>query len=149
MDDNSRLDCSDMPGGENNPTTIHQPPLPIPAAHFAANKAVDQTVHEAIAPEIAAQESPPTPRTPIKAQSFKFMSNFKKIVDAVEGHKPKDSVQALARKTKISYRLMMGFYTGKFTPSVKEACWIAQQFGVSVEGIWYLLPVASPPDKKS
>ncbi len=84
------------------------------------------------------QKETPTPPRP--AQSFKFMSNFKEIIDSMEKFTPKQVIASLSSRTKVSNRLMTGFYTGKFTPTIKEACYIAQQLGVNVEAVWYLLP---------
>ena len=86
----------------------------------------------------------------IHSSDMIFRSNFVQIVDAIDDATPKKVLQRIASLTKISNRMMMGFYKGKFMPTVKEGLKIAAVLNTNIEGIWYLIPPASVviPDSK-
>jgi len=95
-----------------------------------------------------AEAAAPVEKTPavekVHSSEMRFCSNFKKIVDKIDDATPKKVVQKIASLTKISNRMVMGFYTGKFVPNIKEALKVAAVLNANVEGIWYLMPPATP-----
>lgn len=64
-------------------------------------------------------------------------SRLKDIIDTGDKN-PKQGIDRLVTATKITRRLMVGFYNGKFKPNVYDALKIAKALNVRVEYIWQL-----------
>ncbi len=88
------------------------------------------------------EEARPT-LAPIHTSTFRFCSNFAKIINAVDPKHHKKVLNAIASRTGITTNLLKGIYSGKFVPSVKEALKIAAVLNANVESIWFLMPPQS------